>query len=141
MFNVKRKSAIFQRLMGLHNTREPYERIGFWGWFGLYITGVVLLFFLLSHVWLVHYGSTGTITARTTALALQSPIVKVSELGLLVFGVLHGMLGLRRTVLDLEVLKKRGEQYLTWCLVAAGVLLIATGLVIFSQLSSGIKGY
>ena len=117
----------------------PPERIGLWGWLGIYVTGFCLLFFLLAHVWILHYATDVTITLRSTFSALQSPFVMIVELGLLAFAVVHGMLGIRRIALDLELLGKKGDRYLTWGLTAAGFILITSGLIIFNQLTAGIK--
>jgi succinate dehydrogenase/fumarate reductase cytochrome b subunit len=59
------------------------------------------------------------------------------ELGLLFLVVIHAMVGLRRIVLDLEVLKRKGSRYLTWSLVAAGAAVCLWGVVIFNRLAAG----
>jgi len=100
---VGKKNSLVQKFS------EPHERIGLVGWLGLYGTGPILLFFLFAHIWLVHYASSQPITLRNTLLALRSPIVQTIDLGLLLFAVVHGMIGLNRLILDLELLKKRGR--------------------------------
>ncbi len=139
MVTAKNNNAFLQKFADMNQLDEPYEKIGLWGWLGLYATGTVLLFLLFSHLWLVHYSSPQPITLEGTILALRSPFIRTVEFSLLLFAVAHGMIGLRRIVLDLEVIKKRGSRYLTWCVVAAGVMVAAWGLLIFNQLSSGIK--
>ena len=115
---------------------EPFERIGPWGWLALYSTGFILLFFLLAHIWLVHYVSDQPITWKNVLLSLRSPFVRTVSLGLLFFSLIHGMMGLRRVILDLELLKKKGSLYLDWGLVLAAILLLTWGLIIFYRLSS-----
>ena len=136
MVFVRENSARAERVIGSLRRREPYARIGLWGWLGIYITGAILLGFVSSHLWLIHYRATGSITAKTTATSLQSQLVQTIELGLLGFAVLHALLGMRRSILDMEVLKERGAQVLTWVLVIIGVITIASGLIILNQLSS-----
>ena len=114
------------------------ERIGLWGWLGIYVTGLCLSFFLAAHVWLIHYASQKTITFQSSLAALQSPAVMVIELGLLVFAVVHGMLGVRRIILDLELLGKRGDRYLTWGLTGLGAILIISGIIIFQGFSPSV---
>lgn len=126
-------------LFDVTDERVPPERIGLWGWLGIYVTGFCLLFFLSAHVWLVHFASEGTRTLKATVSAFESPFVMGIELGLLVFAVVHGMLGVRRIVLDLELLGKSGDRYLTWGLTAVGIILITSGLVIFRGLTAPIK--
>jgi succinate dehydrogenase hydrophobic anchor subunit len=118
--------------------RIPTERIGLWAWLGIYVTGVCLSFFLGAHLWLIHYASQNEITFKSSVAALQSPLVMVVEVGLLVFAVVHGMMGIRRVILDLEFLGRRGDRYLTWALTAVGIFLIISGTIIFYDFSSGI---
>jgi len=119
--------------------QAPFERIGLWGWLGIYLTGLCLSFFLGAHVWLIHYASQETITFKSSLAAFHSPLVMVIELGLLVFAVIHGMLGVRRVILDLEFLGKKGDRFLTWGLTALGAILIIGGIIIFQGFSSGVQ--
>ena len=115
------------------------ERIGLWGWLGIYVTGFFLSFFIAAHIWLIHYASQAQITFKSSLAALQSPFVMAVEVGLLVFAVVHGMLGVRRIVLDLELLGKRGDRYLMWVLTAVGAILIISGTIIFHGFSRGVQ--
>ena len=114
----------------------PYERIGLPGWLLLYVTGALLLFFLLSHVWLSVYGSIQPFTLKVTQLSLGSTFIKVVELGLLFLAVVHGMIGVKRIILELNLARKKGSQYLNWCFVIAGTLIFVFGIYIFGFLSS-----
>ena len=116
---------------------EPYERLGVWGWLVIYSTGVALLFFLLVHIWLVHYVSDQPITLKSVLLALRSPFVRTINLGVLFFSLIHGMMGLRRILLDMELFKKGGVYILNVCLFIAGLALFVWGLIIFNRLSPG----
>jgi len=127
------------RLPNASQKWAPSERIGLWGWLGIYVTGFCLSFFLAAHVWLIHYASPGQITFKSSLAALQSPVVMVIELGLLVFAVVHGMLGVRRIILDLELCGKRGDHYLMWALTAVGAILIISGVIIFQGFSPGVQ--
>ena len=113
---------------------QPFERIGLWGWVGLYVTGALLLFFLFGHVLLVHLKPSVSLTAQATSLGLTSPFVRVLDLALLTFAVIHGLLGLRRLVLDCEILRARGRAWLTGAFSIAGVLLIVFGYVLLQRL-------
>ncbi len=116
---------------------QVMARIGLWGWLGLYVTGAVLLLLLLSHIGLVHYVSHEPFSASRTYDTLQRPFVRVIEVCLLVFALIHGMTGLRRVVLDLEIFRQKRSRYLTWFLVGVAVILIVWGVQIFVHLTSG----
>ncbi len=116
---------------------QAMARIGLWGWLGLYVTGAGLLLLLLSHIGLVHYVSNEPFSASRTYDTLQRPFVRVIEVCLLVFALIHGMTGLRRVVLDLEIFRQKRCRYLTWFLVGVAAILIVWGLKIFGHLTSG----
>ncbi|MBW1764892.1 MAG: hypothetical protein JRJ23_09165, partial [Deltaproteobacteria bacterium] len=137
---VKRKDPVAQPEVLVKRDLGPYERIGLLGWLLLYVTGALLLFFLLSHVWLSVYGSFQPVTLKGTQLLLRSTFVRVVELGLLFLAVVHGMIGVKRIILELNLAKKRGGQYLNWCFVIAGTLIFVFGIYIFGLLSSEIIG-
>ena len=120
-----------------HIAGGDYQRIGLWGWLGLYASGAILLFLLLTHFGIVHFGTYEPLSIKTTQKALGSPFVRTIELSLLLFALFHGLMGFRRIILDLEILQKKGNRWLSLCLVVLGVALFAWGLFIFSRLSSG----
>ena len=111
---------------------ESPQRIGIWGWLGLYLTGAVLLFLLLAHILLVHYGSSQQVSFQRTLSSLQSPFVRFVELGLLLIAFIHGFTGLRRILLDLEIFQKRGNVLLTTGFVVTGCVFSIWGVFIFS---------
>ncbi len=125
----KHKNSSLQQL------GRPYERIGLWGWLGLYVTGAILLAFVFTHILLVHYTSSQLITLKNTILALRSPFVRTVDLGLLLFVIIHGMLGLRKVMLDLDLLRIKGALYLSWFMAVASAALLVWGLYVFTRLS------
>lgn len=133
---VNRKDPVSQPEVLAKPDLEPYERIGLPGWLLLYVTGALLLFFLFSHVWLSVYGSFQPFTLKGTQLLLRSPFIKVVEIGLLFLAVVHGMIGVKRIILELNLARKKGSQYLNWCFVIAGTLIFVFGIYIFGLLSS-----
>lgn len=137
---VNRKDPVSQPEVLAKPDLGPYERIGLPGWLLLYVTGALLLFFLLSHVWLSVYGSLQPFTLKGTQLLLRSPFIKVVELGLLFLAVVHGMIGVKRIILELNLARKKGSQVLNWCFVIAGTLIFVFGIYIFGLLSSEITG-
>jgi len=119
-----------------HSLSRPPERIGTWGWLTLYLSGICLLFFLLSHIAMIHYGTTDAISAQRVFLDLRSSFVRIIDLGLLGICILHGLSGFRRIVLDLEWLGKRSDRFLIGSLSLFGVVMFVFGLFIFNGLVS-----
>jgi succinate dehydrogenase hydrophobic anchor subunit len=135
---VKDKGKAVQPGVSVKDDLGPYERIGLFGWLLLYVTGALLLFFLASHVWLSVYGSLQPATLKGSQLLLGSTFVRVVELGLLFLAVVHGMIGVKRIMLELDLAKKKGNQYLNWCFVVAAFLILVFGIYIFILLTSEI---
>jgi succinate dehydrogenase hydrophobic anchor subunit len=131
------KNHYMVRLLGTHSPGGDYQRIGLWGWLGLYASGAVLLFLVLTHVGILHFGTYDPLSIKTTQKALGSPFIRTVELSLLLFVLIHGLMGFRRIILDLEILQKRGNRWLSLCLVVLGFTLFTWGLFIFNRLSSG----
>ena len=109
------------------------EALGLWGWFGLYLSGAVLLFFILSHLWVIHYSPTGHELSWKSIFENFKDyyIIRIIDIGLLVFCIIHGLLGFRRIILDLEFLSKSGDKWLIGALIIIGIMLFIFGLVIF----------
>jgi len=130
------KNNRMESIFRSHSLGGDYQRIGLWSWLGLYISGAILLLLVLTHVGIVHFGTYEPLSIKTTQKALGFPFVRTIELSLLLFALFHGLMGFRRIILDLEILQKRGNRWLSLCLVILGVTLFAWGLYIFSKLSS-----
>ena len=107
------------------------ERVGLWGWVGLYATGLLMFFFVLFHMALIHFQSSPPLSLARTTTAYQSSFVVVVEFCLLLLAVIHCLFGLRRVLLDLEIFSKRGRSLLTLGLLAGGLGLVVWGLFIF----------
>ena len=122
--------------LAAHIAGGDYQRIGLWAWLGLYASGTILLFLLLTHFGVIHFGTYEPLSIKTTQKALDSPFVRTIELSLLLFALFHGLMGFRRVILDLEILQKRGNRWLSLCLLVLGVTLFTWGLFLFSRLSS-----
>lgn len=114
------------------------EALGLWGWFGLYLSGAVLLLFIFSHLWVIHYSPAGhELTGKSIFESLKAHyMIRVTDVGLLVFCIIHGLLGFRRIILDLDFLSKSGDRWLISGLTIAGIMLFIFGLVVFSNFIS-----
>lgn len=107
------------------------ERIGLAGWLSLYVSGAVIFFLLLIHILAIHFFADEKITVISVRADFKSLSLTIINLGLLFFGLFHGLLGLRRVVLDLEIFGKKGDQIFIWVLTAGGFGLAVFGIAIF----------
>lgn len=102
-------------------------RPSFAQWAGLHLTGLVLVVFVVSHLWSVHYGAdvaSEGFTYAGVAAKLRSPLFRFFDLGLLGLALVHGLLGTQRVIVDLVALERR-------TLAALNVGLIVLGLAGF----------
>ena len=104
---------------------------GIVAWLGLYLTGAFLVVFLLAHLWVLHYTQVGPITARAVADRLRMPFFQVLDLGLFALALTHGLLGLRRVLLDFEGLGPGLQRAIPWCLLAIGLATFSWGVQVF----------
>ena len=107
---------------------------GFGQWAGLYISGIVLVVFVLTHIAAVHYA--GNVTTEGYTLAdigqrLESPLYRFSLLGLLLVGLFHGLTGFHRFITDLEICGQRSLQLLSVVLTLAGLVGLTYGWLIY----------
>lgn len=107
---------------------------GFGQWAGLYVSGTILVVFVLAHIWAVHYA--GNVTAEGYTLAdigqrLESPLYRFTLLGLLLVALFHGLTGFHRFVTDLEICGRRSLQVLSAVLTVAGLVGLTYGWLIY----------
>ncbi len=105
-------------------TKAATSAVTFGDWLGLYFTGLLLTVFLLAHLWAVHYAvsSQSGLTFAAVQEKLRSPVFFVLDLGMLCLVLYHSLVGLRRVVVDLEILGERATQIFTWALVVVGLV-------------------
>lgn len=115
-----------------HARRARGPNIGLWEWFSLYVAGAFLVVFIVAHVIAVHYlGPVGSFTFNDLVEKLRSPLYLVLDLGLLFVVFYHGLAGVRRVIIDLEIFGDTGIRVFTGVLVLIGLVGIFFGIRIF----------
>lgn len=106
--------------------------MGLWEWFSLYLAGAFLIVFIVAHVLAVHYfRQAGPLTFSEVAAKLRSPLFLVIDLGLLLTVFYHGLAGVRRVIIDLEIFGDTGIKVFTGVLALIGLVGVYFGLQIF----------
>jgi succinate dehydrogenase cytochrome b556 subunit len=109
---------------------RSYGRFETWAWLLQRFTSLFLLVFLGTHLWILHYALIGqTIDISSVASRLRSPFYLFLDFGLLVIVVFHALNGLRAVLLDFALLQKH-RHWITWVLVAMGLVTVVLGIVI-----------
>ena len=98
---------------------------GYLQWVGLYISGVLLTVFVLTHIGVVHYSGDlkgEGFTFANAADRMESPLYRFVVLGLLVTALLHGLVGTHRFIAGLGILGPHGLRVASMSLTAAGIV-------------------
>ncbi|RMF95152.1 MAG: succinate dehydrogenase, hydrophobic membrane anchor protein [Candidatus Schekmanbacteria bacterium] len=98
-------------------------------WFFQRITGLVLLFLLLIHFWIMHYsGGEENILFDAVVKRLADPKFKVIDLSFLVLGLYHGLNGIWMVVQD--YIKSPAWKTTIFSLLSfVGLILVVLGFV------------
>ena len=96
--------------------------ISMWAWLGQRLSGIGLTIYLLVHI-LVISTSLGGVTSFDSLLTrMQTPTVKLLDLGLLALVLGHGINGIRLLILDLGIWV-RHQKYLLYGMIVVGVII------------------
>lgn len=107
---------------------------GLAAWAGLYVSGVLLVAFVLAHLVAVHYArdvAAQPLTFGSVAFRMRSPVFRVLDLGLLAMALVHGLVGIYRFIDDLGFCGRRALKVMRWVLAAAGAWGLLYGGLIF----------
>ena len=126
-------SKINEGLPSQPSTWGSHERIGLTGWLSLYVSGGLVVFFLLSHLFVIHFISGADISAQSVYRDLRSAFLSFVNIALLILALFHGLMGLRRIILDLNLLGKKGDRALMVLLLLVGLVLVLLGIEIFRR--------
>ena len=117
---------------GQARRRARGPHMGLWEWLSIYVAGAFLIVFIVAHVLAVHYlGPIGSLTFNDIVDKLRSPLYLILDLGLLFFVFYHGLAGVRRVIVDLEIFGDTGIKVFTGILVLVGLVGIYYGIQIF----------
>ncbi len=104
---------------------RPQAGPDLWIWLFMRISGVLLIFLVLGHLWVMHVWITvERLSAELVRARLQEPFWVVYDWLLLMLALLHGMLGVRYVITDYI----REPRRRLFCLV---VVWLITGLLLF----------
>jgi len=107
---------------------------GFAQWTLLYVTGLLLIVFVVVHVGAVHYGADGAAEGFSFADVterMESPSYRFILLGLLVVASLHGLVGVHRFIADLGLCGRLALRTVGVVLSAAGVAGLVYGWLVY----------
>lgn len=103
-----------------------YSGVGMWGWLFQRISGILLVFYLALHLWVLHFAGQGGLRFDDVVKRFESPVFLWLDLGLLGLVLYHGFNGIRVVLLDLGI-GVRMHKMLFWIFVLWGIVLFFIG--------------
>jgi succinate dehydrogenase / fumarate reductase cytochrome b subunit len=105
-----------------------YRSTGFISFFLRRLTGIVLVIYLLMHIWVIGGINSGAATFNDRMEFLGKPLFRLAEIALLAAVIYHGIDGIRLLIVHyLDVTEYRKSLFYA-ALVVSVILVIAGGL-------------
>lgn len=123
-------------------TSTPKSDEGTWLWLIKLVTGILIIFILLTHFIVNHLSGSfagGLLSYQQILAYYQNPLVVLMEAAFVTFAVSHSLIGLRSIVLDLN--PKRGTlQIVNWVFLLVGAGAILYGWWLLSTVAAAGRG-
>lgn len=115
----------------MYKKTEPSE-VGMWSWLLQRVTGVLLVFYLFLHLYVLHFAGEGATTFDAIAARLRTPFFKFFDLTLLALVIFHGLNGVRAVLIDFG-LSAGAQRIVFWVLMALGFAMFLAGASILMK--------
>jgi len=102
--------------------------VGTWAWVLHRISGVVIALYLLLHIWVISFLQKGPESFNRVMHLLESPLVKLLEIGLLGVVIYHVLNGIRLVILDLGWGMEH-QKKMFWAVVGVGIVIFVLGAI------------
>lgn len=103
-----------------------YKTTGFVSFVLRRFTGVVLVLYLLLHIWVIGSALSGEATFNDRLNAVQTPIFKIAEIALLAAVVYHAFDGIRLLLVNwFKITDKRKNLF--WAVFVTSALVVIAG--------------
>ena len=104
------------------------DKKAFWLWFLQRLSAVLIVFVLSLHIYNIHYAELGKpIIFAGVVLRLKNILMLSVDASLLLFGLFHGLNGLRTVLLDYSFFSKH-ERLISWLLMLTGMIFFIWGV-------------
>ena len=114
-----------------------YKTTGFLGFFLRRLTGIALVLYLFTHIWVIGSAVSGEQVFNERLEVVQSPIFKIAEIALLAAVFYHGFDGLRLLLVNTFKITDQRKSMLLAALALTTMMVIAGGIPILLELIKG----
>ena len=102
-----------------------WKGIGMWAWMLFRISGLVLVFYLFVHLWVISQGRVGAESLNNLFEFFDKPVLVFLDLMLVAAVLYHALNGVRILLMDFGVGIKRHKAVFWVCMLVAALALCA----------------
>ncbi len=114
-----------------------YTSTGFISWLLRRISGVALVLYLFTHLWVIGAANSGTQVFNARLDAVQTPIFKLFEIALLAAVVYHSLDGIRLLLIHYFDLTEYRKTLFWAVFIVSAILTLAGGIAILAIMLNG----
>jgi len=102
-----------------------WKGIGMWAWMLFRISGLVLVFYLFVHLWVISQGRVGPESLNNLFEFFDKPVLVFLDLMLVAAVLYHALNGVRIILMDLGVGIRQHKAIFWVCMLVAALALVA----------------
>ena len=100
--------------------------VGTWSWFLHRVTGLLLLFYLFTHLWVLGSANSGAEAFNARLQSVQTPLFHFLEIGLILVIFFHMVNGIVIAVMDFADISEKHKILVTVTVIVFAVMAIIT---------------
>lgn len=100
--------------------------IGTWSWFLHRLTGLLLLFYLFTHMWVLGSANLGAEEFNNRLQSVQTPLFHFLEIGLILVIFYHMVNGIAITIMDFADISRKHKTIVTITVAVFALLAVVT---------------
>jgi succinate dehydrogenase / fumarate reductase cytochrome b subunit len=112
-----------------------YKTTGFVSFLLRRVTGVALVLYIFTHIWVIGGAVTGPETFNERMVFLKSPVFRILEIGLLAAVFYHGFDGLRLLLINWFKITDKRKSMFAAAFVLTALMAAAGGILILLEMS------
>jgi len=128
---------IFKAIKGTADEVRLNPNVGTWSWFLHRITGLLLLFYLFAHMWVLGSASSGPAAFNQRLQMVQSPLFHFLEVGLILVVFYHMVNGIAIAVMDFADISRKHKAIVTTMVAVFAILAIIALVVMLPRVFGG----
>ena len=124
---------IIDAFRGTRDEVKLNPNVGTWSWFLHRITGLLLLFYLFTHLWVLGSANHGSEAFNARLQSVQTPLFHFLEIGLILVIFYHMVNGIVIAVMDFADISGRHKTLVTVMVAVFAILAIITFAVMLPR--------